>query len=1046
MTVHGRIGMIGRLALSLAAALGLLLPADAAPPEPLPAQSARPIFDPMCSEAMRADARLNDVCFVDRQRGWAVGDRGTIWHTDDGGQHWHLQRSGVSCRLESVFFLDEKVGWAAGGYAHPYTHTGTGVVLSTGDGGRRWSHNPRLLVPALKKIRFFDEGEGWALGCSSAMFPTGVMASEDGGRSWNPLPGGKTAGWAAGDLLARHHGVLADQTGMAAILRRGAIEPAATPRFGLRHLARLRLVREVEPQLFGWLVGEGGLVMWTSDLGTTWQTPRGRPPEGLPQQLDFAALAVLGPKVWIAGSPGTRLLHTADAGQSWIAFPTGNHLPLRGLCFVDDRHGWAVGELGTILATTDGGQSWQRQHCGGTRAALLGLFAEPKDVPLELFAQLSANEGYLGAVETLARRDLEITPQGDVPAADRLHEAVVAVGASSGRAAWRFPLRQEGLNLDAKKIAEGWDRANDGRGLAELEAHVVGQIRLWRPEVVVTHDASPTGDDPCGDLVHQVVLEAVRQAADPTAYAEQITRAGLEPWQVKKVYALLKPGVHGAANLSTAELADRLGCSLAEIAAMPRGLLEDRFEAPPMQFGFRLLADNLPRQPDRQDFFTGIVLYPGGEARRELLEPSAETAGLIRRIAQKRRNLQTILERTEENPQSGLGLLAQAGTMIQDVDPDGSAQILCQLAQRYCQSGRWPMAADAFALLARRHPDHPLARAALVWLVQYYASAEAAWRVHGHERVLVQQASAPPASAGRTGPRGGVQPILFEQASAPAIDFSKEEDRPERAAALGKQIQQSRPALFAEPRIRFPLAAADRRRGFPREAERFYLAQSRGATHDAWWACAQGEQWLADPKGLAPKPVLSCARAPSKPRLDARLEDEVWRRAKRAELRSPQGDDADWPATVMLAYDDGFLYAAIEARQAPGAEYPEGEGPRPRDPDLSARDRIELLLDLDRDFATYYRLVIDHRGRPREECWGDVTWNPTWFVAAASEDGTWTAEAAIPLDQLTGQYPSSRSAWAIGIQRTVPGVGFQSWNSPAAATIIPEGFGYLIFD
>ena len=127
-------------------------------------------------------------------------------------------------------------------------------------------------------------------------------------------------------------------------------------------------------------------------------------------------------------------------------------------------------------------------------------------------------------------------------------------------------------------------------------------------------------------------------------------------------------------------------------------------------------------------------------------------------------------------------------------------------------------------------------------------------------------------------------------------------------------------------------------------------------------------------------------------------------------------------------------------------KYRRDQRARPRDPDLSGEDRVDLFLDLDRDFATYYRLSIDHRGWPGEACWGDSSWDPTWFVAAEGEEGTWTAEAAVPLDQLTGQYPAARSVWAIGIQRVVPGVGLQSWTTPAAVDVVPEGFGYLIFE
>ena len=136
--------------------------------------------------ALRADARLNDVFFLDAQRGWTVGDRGTICHTNDGGRSWHLQGSGVECPLHSVHFVDARNGWAVGGYTHPFTHTGTGIVLVTDDGGRTWKSKEQALLPILKKVRFFDAEHGWAIGCSSAASPTGVFHSETGGRSWNP--------------------------------------------------------------------------------------------------------------------------------------------------------------------------------------------------------------------------------------------------------------------------------------------------------------------------------------------------------------------------------------------------------------------------------------------------------------------------------------------------------------------------------------------------------------------------------------------------------------------------------------------------------------------------------------------------------------------------------------------------------------------------------------------------------------------------------------------------------------------------------------------
>jgi hypothetical protein len=115
---------------------------------------ARAIADPACCEPMWADARLSDVCFVDRDHGWAVGDRGTIWHTDDAGRNWGLQRSDVRCRLHSVCFLNLSTGWAAGGCSLPYSGNSSGVVLFTHDGGQHWVRDPKLLLPALRQVRF----------------------------------------------------------------------------------------------------------------------------------------------------------------------------------------------------------------------------------------------------------------------------------------------------------------------------------------------------------------------------------------------------------------------------------------------------------------------------------------------------------------------------------------------------------------------------------------------------------------------------------------------------------------------------------------------------------------------------------------------------------------------------------------------------------------------------------------------------------------------------------------------------------------------------
>ena len=330
-------------------------------------------------------------------------------------------------------------------------------------------------------------------------------------------------------------------------------------------------------------------------------------------------------------------------------------------------------------------------------------------------------------------------------------------------------------------------------------------------------------------------------------------------------------------------------------------------------------------------------------------------------------------------------------------------------------------------------------------------------------------------------------------------DAAGQAGRWQRAVAIGRRIERARLDWFLEPEIRFPLAAAYRGLGDTRAADRLYQDQGQ-RSRDGWWRCAQGElamRGLAGAGQVANRPlqsktgieppvgnlphgrhssadlprVLWCVRARVPPHLDGRLDDAVWREAKQAALASALYDDANWPAVVMLAYDDKYLYVAARCREPPhaagtspsptapaqgagsrpdggGVSAEESQAPRrrPRDGDLSAYDRVELMFDIDRDFAVDYHLAVDRRGWTFDRCWEDQTWDPQWYVATRREAGSWTVEAAIPLKELTGKPPKPRDVWALGVQRVVPGVGFQSWTTPAAAAAaLPDGFGYLVF-
>jgi hypothetical protein len=76
--------------------------------------------------------------------------------------------------------------------------------------------------------------------------------------------------------------------------------------------------------------------------------------------LDGAALhgiANAGPKTFICGDNGF-IARSFDNERTWERLASNTRAALRGLAFMDEGFGFAVGDSGTILRTMDGGDSW----------------------------------------------------------------------------------------------------------------------------------------------------------------------------------------------------------------------------------------------------------------------------------------------------------------------------------------------------------------------------------------------------------------------------------------------------------------------------------------------------------------------------------------------------------------------------------------------------------------------------------------------------------------------------------------------------------------
>ncbi len=122
---------------------------------------------------------LKKIFFLDENTGWAVGDEGLIVKYTPQEQ-WQEKTKITDLPLHYVFFIDEYIGFMAGGYL--YGDEDCLIFLKTINGGETW--NQIQNVPSLiHDIYFSDNRHGWAIG-SNRNYTGLILETTDGGEHW----------------------------------------------------------------------------------------------------------------------------------------------------------------------------------------------------------------------------------------------------------------------------------------------------------------------------------------------------------------------------------------------------------------------------------------------------------------------------------------------------------------------------------------------------------------------------------------------------------------------------------------------------------------------------------------------------------------------------------------------------------------------------------------------------------------------------------------------------------------------------------------------
>lgn len=307
------------------------------------------IVVPRLAGAAVVKDNLYGVKVVGSGTAWAVGNFGSIYHSANGGQTWDARESGTKNPLFSVDFADPLHGWIVGK---------SSTILATSDGGTTWKPQRSAIPPEkhLFKVVAVDARTVWVVGDWGA-----IAVTHDGGEHWEDRSISDDVVLYDVSFPDPDHGFVSGEFGTVLATRDGGrtwekrVTGTEKTLFGLHFTT---------PET-GWAVGIDGLLLRTRDGGDTWTVQRGVAQAEVLEELGFLeamknpglyAVRVAGNQGVIVGDTGTVLV-SSDGGESWtrLELPGKEGLAwLRDVSLSPEAEGVVVGAGGFALRVDRG--------------------------------------------------------------------------------------------------------------------------------------------------------------------------------------------------------------------------------------------------------------------------------------------------------------------------------------------------------------------------------------------------------------------------------------------------------------------------------------------------------------------------------------------------------------------------------------------------------------------------------------------------------------------------------------------------------------------
>jgi photosystem II stability/assembly factor-like uncharacterized protein len=315
-------------------------------------------------------------------RGIIVGDNGVILETPEDGRVWNVLPSNTDAGIRGLGFEYPDSALAVGE---------RGTVLKSTDAGATWAKWPIVfadssapaLTANLNGISYPSVSDvpgsrqGWLVGDGGV-----IVHTSNKGWTWDYQNSTTTANIHSifSKVSATYLYATADN-GIVLMTKNSGVKWTQYPvsrSVGLYGLSLLSGIGATNDSI--WVCGEQGLIFhsfqvskeapyWILENTGVTATLRAIHFPSIPGISNPFAGSGNG---WAVGDNGT-IIHTSNYGETWRTQISGTGVQLNAVRFVDSLHGFVLGNAGTVLYTSNGGSTWLHQT-SGTSSNLYGAF------------------------------------------------------------------------------------------------------------------------------------------------------------------------------------------------------------------------------------------------------------------------------------------------------------------------------------------------------------------------------------------------------------------------------------------------------------------------------------------------------------------------------------------------------------------------------------------------------------------------------------------------------------------------------------------------